>query len=150
MDRLRYTASGRLGLWDSIPGDREEFIAPLVRLLQDNSHAVIEADHIEFIPTDNPALTSITAICDKIIARGNPTLVDLDFEQTLLSGPCLPFFRVESMTEGPSVGCRMSALQIPGTMADLLTATQELLEIREIRDSAYLFHLGRPSPWKCT
>jgi len=129
MDRLRYTASGRLGLWDSIPGDREEFLSPLVRLLQDNAHAVIEADHIEFIPTDNPALSSVTAICDKIIARGNPTLVDLDFEQTLLNGPCLPFFRVEAPAEGPNVGCRLSALQIPGTTADLITAAQELFDL---------------------
>ena len=129
MDRLRYTASGRLGLWDSIPGDREKFLLPLVRLLQDNAHAVIEADHKEFIPTDKPALASVTAICDKIIARGNPTLVDLDFEQTLLNGPCLPFFRVETPAEGPNVGCRLSALQIPGTMADLITAAQELLDL---------------------
>lgn len=134
MDRLRYTASGRLGLWDSIPADREKFFLPLVRLLQDNAHAVIEADHKEFIPTDNPALASVTAICDKIIARGNPTLVDLDFEQTLLNGPCLPFFRVETLAEGPNVGCRLSARQIPGTMADLITAAQELLDL-PFRDS---------------
>jgi hypothetical protein len=70
MDKLRYTASARLGLWDSVAGDREEFLAPLTRLLQDNAHAVIEADQIEFIPTDNQTLASITAICDKIIARG--------------------------------------------------------------------------------
>lgn len=127
MDRLRYTASGRLGLWDFILGDREEFHTRLVLLLQENAHAVIEADHTEFIPTDNSALASVTAICDKIIARGNPTLVDLGFEQTLLTGPCRPFFRVEDMTEGPNVGCRMSALQIPGTTADLITAAQELV-----------------------
>ena len=135
MDRLRYTSSGRLALWDSIPGDREEFLSSLARLLQDNAHAVIEADHIEFIPTDNLALASVTAICDKIIARGNPTLVDLDFEQTLLNGPCLPFFRVEALSEGPNVGYRMSALHIPGTTTDLISAAQELLDL-PFRDNA--------------
>ena len=145
MDKLRYTASARLGLWDTIPGDRDEFLASLVRLLQDNAHAVIETDHIEFIPTDNPALASVTAICDKIIARGNPTLVDLDFEQALLSGPCLPFFRVEVMTEGPSVGHRMSALQIPGTLQELLTATQELLGL-PFGDNADGDFASRPLP----
>ena len=127
MDKLRYTASARLGLWDSVAVDREKFLKPLALLLQDNAHAVIEADHIEFIPTDNPALASITAICDKIISRGNPTLVDLEFEQTLLSGPCRQFFRVDTLTKGPVVGCRLISLQVPGTMSDLMTATQELL-----------------------
>lgn len=135
MDRLRYSASGRLGLWDYIPVDREEFSRLLFRLLQDNAHALIEAEHIDFVPVDNPELASVTAICDKIIARGNPTLVDLDFEQTLLNGPCLPFFRVQALAEGPNVGFRLSALQIPGSMADLITAAQELLNL-PYRDNA--------------
>lgn len=127
MDKLRYTASARLGLWDSVAGDREVFLAPLARLLQENAHAVIEADQIEFIPTNNPVLASITAICDKIIARGNPTLVDFDFEQTLLSGPCKQFFRLEKPRGGPTLGFRLAALQIPCATTDLLTALQELL-----------------------
>lgn len=136
MDRLRYTASGRLGLWDSMPGDFEKFLRPLARLLQDNAHAVIEAEHIEFISADDSApLAPVTAICDKIIARGNPTLVDLDFEQALLNGPCRPFFSVEAMTESPKVGCRLSALKIAGTTADLISATQELLDL-PFRDNA--------------
>ena len=139
MDRIRYTASGRLGLWDSIPGDHEDFLARLSQLLQENAHAVIEADSIEFIPTDNQELASVTAICDKIIARGNPTLVDLDFEQTLLGGPYLPFFRVEEINDGPNVGCRISNLQIPGTKADLITATQELLGLPFRENTAGVF-----------
>ena len=106
---------------------------------------MIESDHIEFIPTDNPALASVTAICDKIIARGNPTVVDLDFEQTLLNGPCLPYFRVETPADGTIVGCRMSALQIPGTTADLITAAQELLYL-PFRDNAGRGFASRPLP----
>lgn len=127
MDKIRYTASGRLDLWDIATGNRDEFLTPLARLLQENAHAVIEADHIEFIPTDNPAMASITAISDKIIARGNPTLIDLDFEQALIKGPCRPFFRVETLTEGPTAGFRMSAFQVPGKTTDLITAAHELL-----------------------
>lgn len=145
MDKLRYTASARLGLWDSVAVDREKFLKPLDLLLQDNAHAVIEADQIDFIPTDNLALASITAICDKIIARGNPTLVDLDFEQTLLSGPCRQFFRVDTLTEGPVAGCRLSALQVPGTMSDLLNATQELLYL-PFRNHAYGVFASCPLP----
>lgn len=127
MDKLRYTASARLGLWDSVPGDREEFLDSLRRILQNNAHAVLEADEIEFVPTNNSALASVTAICDKIIARGNPTLVDLDLERALLKGPASQFLRIEELTEGPEVGFRLSAAQFPDTMSDLLSATQELL-----------------------
>jgi len=127
MDRLRYTASARLGLWDSIPGDREEFLSALKRILQSSSHAVLEAEEIEFVPTDNPTLASVTAICDKIIARGNPTLVDLDFERALLNGPGRQFLRFEEIAEGPAIGMRLSSLQFPGSTADLVSAAQELL-----------------------
>ncbi|MCK4391317.1 RecQ family ATP-dependent DNA helicase [Candidatus Bipolaricaulota bacterium] len=127
MDRLRYTASARLGLWDSIPGDREEFLSALKRILQSSSHAVLEAEEIEFVPTDNPALAAVTAICDKIIARGNPTLVDLDFERALLNGPGRQFLRFEEIAEGPAIGMRFSSVQFPGTTADLVSAAQELL-----------------------
>ncbi len=126
MYQLRYTASAQLGLWDSIEGDNKEFLTKLALILQDNAHAVIEADQIEFIPTDNTSLAFITAICDKIIARGNPTLVDLDFEKKLLSDHCRQFFSLETLTEGPSVGFSLSAFKIPITAKDLLNATKEL------------------------
>src|SRR3990172_2132883 len=137
MDQIRYTASARLGLWDSIPSERDEFLATLKRFLRSNAHAVLKAEEIEFIPTDNPALASVTAICDKIIARGNPTLVDLDFERALLNGPARPFLRFEELTEGPAVGTRLSNLQFPGTMSDLVSAAQELLCLPYHSDSPF-------------
>ena len=75
MNRVRYTASGRLGVWDSIdkPG-MEEWRSQLDELLQSNAHGVIESDVLDFTETDDPALAASTAICDKIISRGNPTL----------------------------------------------------------------------------
>ncbi len=125
MESLRYTASARLGVWDSIPRERDKFLASLARLLQDNSHGVLEADQIEFIPTDNPLLASVTAICDKIIARGNPTVVDLDFERALLKGPCRRSLHVEERTEDdPAVGFWLSAFKMTD---QLLKAAEDLL-----------------------
>ncbi len=129
MDRLRYTASARLGLWDSVAGDRDEVLVPLARLLQDYAHAVLEADHLEFIPTDDADLASITAICDKLIVRGNPTLADFDFEKALLHGPCQPLIRAEQLLASASVGFRITGLQFPGTTTDLLKAAEDLLEL---------------------
>jgi hypothetical protein len=71
-----------------MPGEREEFLVALKRILPNNAHAILAADEIEFVPTDNPALASVTAICDKIIARGNPTLVDLDFDLESIFSSC--------------------------------------------------------------
>lgn len=130
---LRYTASARLGTWDFIQtANRDEFLDSLAGILQKNAHAVLElaSDRIEFPPpTNDLSLASVTAICDKIVARGNPTLVDLDFERTLLEGRCHPHLKYEELTEGPSVGCRLSALNIPGTTTDLLRAAEDLLSL---------------------
>ena len=127
MDELRYTASGRLSLWDSLPSGREDFLDCLKRFLQGNAHTILEADAIQFVPTGDPALASITAICDKIIARGNPTLVDLDFEHALLNGPARQYLHFEDLAQGPDVGPRLTAVQIPGTTVNLVSAAQELL-----------------------
>ncbi|MDD9816999.1 MAG: RecQ family ATP-dependent DNA helicase [Gammaproteobacteria bacterium] len=127
MDSLRYTASARLGMWDSLAGKHDAFRASLEQILQNNSHAVLESNQIEFTPTSNLSLASVTAICDKIIARGSPTLVDLEFERKLINGPCQRHLYIEELTEGPAIGFRLSALKIPGTMDDLLNAAQSLL-----------------------
>ena len=129
MESLRYQASARLGVWDSIPSGREDFLKALARILQDSSHGVLEADQIESAPTNNPLLASVNAICDKIIARGNPTLVDFEFERALLNGPCQRFFHFDERTEeDPVVGFRMSAFKIPDATTDqLLKAAQDLL-----------------------
>ena len=136
---LRYTASARLGTWDFIQMEnRDEFLDSLARrILQKNAHAVLElaSDQIEFPPpTTAPSLASVTAIFDKIVARGNPTLVDLDFESTLLKGCCRPYLNTEELTEGPSVGFRLPALNVPGTTTDLLSAAKDLLSL-PYRDS---------------
>ncbi|MDD9824335.1 MAG: RecQ family ATP-dependent DNA helicase, partial [Gammaproteobacteria bacterium] len=129
MDTLRYTASARLGVWDSLTRRRDEFLDELARILQDNSHAVLEADHIEELcPTANPSLESVTAICDKIIARGNPTLVDLEFEHTLLKGPCQQYLSVEELgEEEPNVGFKFSKAKFPGNRDVLFRAAKDLL-----------------------
>ena len=148
---LRYTASARLGTWDFIQTEnRDEFLNSLARILQENAHAVLElaSDQIEFPPpTNDPSLASVTAICDKIVARGNPTLVDLDFESTLLKGRCRPRLNTEELTEGPSVGFRLSARNVPGTTTDLLSAAEDLLflpyrDSDEIVVPALPFELG--------
>ena len=127
MNTFRYTASARLGVWDFVPHKRDEFLDALAKILQDNSHAVLESNQVEFTPTNDPSLASITAICDKIIARGNPTLIDFDFERTLLNGPCEQYLSVEELGEKEeAVGFKFSGMKVPGKRDALLKAAQDL------------------------
>ncbi len=125
MDSIRYTASGRLGFWDTLPGSIDSFLNPLKDILVTNSHAVLEAER-EFFESEDPAMASITAICDKIISRGNPAFVDLDFERALLAGPVQQFFRCEELENSPEVGPRFVESLLPDNSNDLLAAAKDL------------------------
>jgi hypothetical protein len=125
MNSIRYTASGRLGFWDTLPGSINSFLNPLKDILVANSHAVLEAER-EFYETNDPAVASITAICDKIITRGNPAFVDLDFERALFAGPVQQFFRCEVLENSPEVGTRFVASLLPNNSNALLTAADDL------------------------
>lgn len=85
MNRLRYSASARLGVWNYLKGDSENFISTLSQILISNSHAFLESEEIDFIQTDDKSLASLMSIVDKILIRGNPTLIDHDFERFLLT-----------------------------------------------------------------
>lgn len=85
MNRLRYSASARLGIWDYLRGDSEDFISNLSQILISNSHAFLESEEIDFIRTDDQPLASLMSIIDKILIRGNPTLIDHVFERYLLT-----------------------------------------------------------------
>ena len=95
-------------------------------LLQQNGHGVIEANKV--IETDDAALASVTAICDKIITRGNPTLIDLDFERALLGMPELRFLHTEEISEGPAVGMRLTG-DLPFDPCEFIDAAYELLAL---------------------
>ena len=49
MNSIRYTASGRLSLWDTLPGPVDTFLDSLQQILTAHSSAVLESDLWEFI-----------------------------------------------------------------------------------------------------
>lgn len=129
MIRLLYSASGRLGFWESMPKS-DAFRSSLEQLLKAHSQAVIEADLSDFVDSDAPPLAAITAICDKIVARGNPTLVDPDFEGRLLSTQGAEFFQSAALVDTDDVGVRFQGSQLPqGSSNELLNAAQDLLDL---------------------
>ena len=129
MNSIRYTASGRLSLWDTLPGPVDTFLDSLQQILTAHSSAVLESDLWEFIETDDPKIASITAICDKIITRGNPTLIDADFERALISDSISNFFRCEESDSDPDIGYKFKGSSLPNNRSVLLDATIDLLDL---------------------
>lgn len=105
----------------------EQWRSQLDELLQLNAHGVIESDALNFSETEDPALAAVTAICDKIIARGNPTFVDPNWEGLLLSGPGSEFVRVSVSSDG-NLNFKDSLLP-PRSSFKLLDACREILDL---------------------
>lgn len=136
MFNIRYTASGRLAFWDTLPGSAEKFLNPLNEILVGRSNAVLESEETDFVETDDPKVACITAICDKVIMRGNPTLVDSDFEQALISGPASPYFKYTETGSGPEIGYRFEESLLPGNSNGILEAALDLMDLPyKIEDS---------------
>lgn len=129
MFSIRYTASGRLHLWDSLPGSVSVFLKSLREILAAHANAVLESEGSDFNETDDPKVASITSVCDKIIMRGNPTLVDADFERALILGPARAFFKYTESEGGPEIGFRYEKSLLPGNRNELLEAALDLLEL---------------------
>ena len=110
-----------------MPG-MEEWHSQLDDLLQSNAHGVIESDVLGFNETDDPALAAPTAICDKIIARGNPTLADPTWERLLLSGPGSEFMRFSMQYDGVESIFEESLLP-PRSSFKLLDASKEIIAL---------------------
>ena len=91
----------------------DDFRSRLGLLLRAHSHAVIESDNPDFAGTDSPAIATIAAVCEKIVARGNPTLVDPDFEETLMSAQGAEFFRSAALLDEDDVGVRHKGSRLP-------------------------------------
>lgn len=130
MNRLRYTASGRLGLWDSLDDlGGEEWRSQLNELLQLNANGVIESEIQDFTETNDPFLASVTAVCDKIISRGNPTLVDPNWEQALLSGPGNELLRWKEIDDKEIRFTILECLWPEGNIHRLLESAKDLLDL---------------------
>jgi hypothetical protein len=102
-----------------MPGGREEFFAPLKRILQDNAHANLEADEIEFVAADNPAPASVTAIRGKIVAAAIRALLISTSSVPCRKGPARQFLGFEELAEGPGVRIQLSARRLAGTTDEL-------------------------------
>ena len=129
MNTVRYSASGRLGIWDSFDKQgMDKWRSQLDELLKSNAHGVIESNVLDFTETDDSSLAASTAICDKIIARGNPTLVDPDWERLLLLGPGSDFIGFSRQDDGVESIFEESMLP-PRSSFKLLEASKKIIAL---------------------
>lgn len=126
VDTFRYTASARLGVWSSIPTKAEEFLSRLKSVLRANAHATLESESQEFVPTDNHLLGALLSVMDKIVIRGNPTLVDPDFENRLLSEENVCLMKTDVFENEQIVGRKFDSL-LCGCPPDKLITASEFL-----------------------
>ncbi len=86
-DRMRYTASARVGVWDTVETVSPALLENLKLLLRENSNGLIETVTLELQAVEDPGLAAVIAICDKVAGRGNPTLIDPEFEGAVIAPP---------------------------------------------------------------
>jgi len=127
MNSYRFSASGRLGLWNTLPQKRREIQEAIAEILRGTSHGLIEANHLDFAPLQDLSLQSVLAICDKIVVRGSPTVVDHQFEEHLSGNDLRPFFHFEKNGINPSFGPKVLSAIHPVSFPDLPAAARELL-----------------------
>lgn len=100
MNHINISASARLFLWDTLPDRfKESFLNKLDSLLKRHSNASIEFPGVEPYETDDEQIKSLTAVLDKIVGRGNPTLTDKGFEDRLLGLQQLDQFQFSNLQE---------------------------------------------------
>lgn len=130
MGQFRLTASARLGVWDYLDKIHDDFIIDLSSILKQNSNFTLESSFRDFIATSNNQLASLMAIIDKILIRGNPTLVDHDFEcEWLSSSEFQEEFRFTENPSSLSVLDSVRPLYFRYPYKDLLSSFQDLLSL---------------------
>ena len=135
MERYDYSAAGRFALWDTTPKTSRALVRRLEQLLAPYAGASIEADVEDLFPSDDTALVALTSVLDKLVARGRPTLVDLDLETHVLRGlEGVETVPLEVETHGRLVGRGFRESSVASR--DLLEAAARLFDRSPSAESA--------------
>jgi ATP-dependent DNA helicase RecQ len=80
------TASAIPRFWVAINQDQaERYLKKLTSITNGLKNISLEFKDDNFYPTDTPSVQLLTAVIDKILSRGNPTFINLKFEEQLTS-----------------------------------------------------------------
>ena len=126
---MRYTASGRLGLWDSLPRS-DGLNQRIQRWAERHSVGEVEWDGVLDEEAALPSVLGLTAVCDKIVARGNPTLVSPEYERALLLGGGVRFFDVAEDENRSELRFDVVRSHLPvGSAFEMVDAASDLMDL---------------------
>lgn len=123
----KYAASARLGLWDTVRG-AERLVRQVSACAVACSSGVLE---IEGVQWDEPSavLGAVSAVVDKILARGNPTLAPLSYERRLLGEVGVKYLEFSDRDSGGELGVVFQkSLMPPGSAGAMVRAVRGVLE----------------------
>lgn len=123
MERYDFSAAGRLAVWDTTPETSRALVQRIERLLARHAGAALEADVDDLYVSDDEEVVALTSVLDKVVSRGRPTLVDLDFEERALRD-------LEGFETAPLVETTNARLVGPGYVRSSVSA-KDLLETAE-------------------
>ena len=139
MQKYYFTASARFGIWDSWQVGSREFVQQLSAMLERQSNGCLEIDDPAPNETEDPSIQVLVAVLDKIVARGNPTLSSLDFEERALSSQKTDDFRFRDLrdkTDGRMLGYSVAHVPQNISPTGLLADLSQLFALPTSKDQA--------------
>ena len=127
----RVTASARLRLWDDSPRKDAAFNRRLHDLLRKHADAVVMTPR-RLRLRRTPPTTPLHAVLDKVISRGNPTIVEHRWEHRHLDTAAAVHVETASPTDKQVIGRVVKSLngrsgrELPGAAEELLAAAEAL------------------------
>ena len=109
------TASAIPRFWVAISQDQSErYLKKLTSITDGLKNISLEFKDDNFYPTDTPSVQLLTAVIDKILSRGNPTFINLRFENELasmLDKLGMNFVDLRDYTDGREIGFGLDVKQ---------------------------------------
>jgi len=109
------TASAIPRFWVAINQDQaERYLKKLTSITDGLKNISLEFKDDNFYPTDTPSVQLLTAVIDKILSRGNPTFINLKFEDQLaskLKKLGINFVNLNDRTGGREIGFGLDVKQ---------------------------------------
>lgn len=111
MEKIITTSKAILGIWNTLlDSGRKDFIDEMNRKLDMVKNISLEFDLEDLYPSEEHSIQSLTSIIDKILGRGNPTLVNKFFEDRLIKkieNKGFEFENLKDTTNGRKIGYRV-------------------------------------------
>ena len=116
-------------MWDTLPRS-DGLNQRIQRWAESHSVGEVQWDGVLDEELVLPAVLGLTAVCDKIVARGNPTLVSPGYERALLLGDGARFFDVAEDENRSELRFDVVRSHLPvGSAFEMVEAASDLMDL---------------------